>query len=242
MRPIAHFADLRSPASAYVPESRFGVWFLGTGVWETHVLAPAIDDLCRLIGDRRRASPVILDVGCGWGHSFKLLGDRFAPRRMIGIDIDPALVEAAAERAAKLDLPIELRLATSSSLPLAEESADIIFCHQTFHHFVDQEGALREFRRVLKPGGLLLFAESTEAYIESWVIRLLFRHPMEVQRSAAEYLAMVRGAGFEVDRSAISYPYKWWSRPDLGILEHWFGVMPRSGHEETLLNLVAVRR
>lgn len=242
MRPIAHFADLRLPASAYVPESRFGVWFLGTGVWETYVLAPAIDDLCRLIGERRRASPVILDVGCGWGHSFKLLADRFAPRRMIGIDIDPAMLEAARERAAKLDVAIELRLATSSSLPLADETADIIFCHQTFHHFVDQEGALREFRRVLKPGGLFLFAESTKAYIESWVIRLLFRHPMDVQRSAAEYLAMVRGTGFEVDPRTISYPYKWWSRPDLGILEHWFGVMPRRGHEETLLNLVAVRR
>jgi ubiquinone/menaquinone biosynthesis C-methylase UbiE len=184
MRQLAHFADIRSPSSAYVPESRFGIWFLGTWTWETQVLARAIDDLSRLIGGRAIAAPVIVDVGCGWGHSFKLLQDRFAPHRMVGIDIDPAMLEAAGERTAKLGLSVEFRLGTSASLPLAGETADLIFCHQTFHHFVDQESALREFRRVLKPGGVLLFAESTKAYIHSWIIRLLFRHPMEVQRTA----------------------------------------------------------
>jgi SAM-dependent methyltransferase len=242
MRQFAHFLDVRSPSRAYVPESRFGVWFLGTWIWVTYVLAPAIDDLCRLMGDRRPVHPVIVDVGCGWGQSFPLLEDRFAPRRMIGIDIDPALLEAAGQRVAKLGLPVEFRLGTSASLPLAGESADLIFCHQTFHHLVDQEGALQEFHRVLKPGGLLLFAESTKVYIESWIIRLLFRHPMEVQRTAPEYVAMIRRAGFELSPRAISHPYLWWSRPDLGIGEHWLGVPPRAGREETMLNLVAVKR
>jgi hypothetical protein len=94
---------------------------------------------------------------------------------------------------------------------------------------------------VLKPGGLLLFAESTRAYIHSWIIRLLFRHPMEVQRSAPEYLAMIRDAGFFINPESLSYPYSWWSRPDLGIMERWFGVAPRAAREETLINLVAVR-
>ena len=59
-----------------------------------------------------------------------------------------------------------------AQLPLPDASADIVFCHQTFHHLVEQDRALAEFRRVLKPGGILLFAESTDAYIKSWVIRL----------------------------------------------------------------------
>ena len=116
-----------------------------------------------------------------------------------------------------------------------------VFCHQTLHHVIDQHRAIREWRRVLKPDGLLLFAESTRAYIYSWIIRLLFRHPMHVQRSASEYLAMISDAGFIVDSKSTSYPYSWWSRPDLGVMERWFGVSPSAVREETLVNLVAVR-
>ena len=65
---------------------------------------------------------------------------------------------------------------------------------------------------------------------------------MHVQRTADEYLQMIRGAGFSVAAGAISYPYLWWSRADLGIMERWFGVAPRAGHPKTLINLAAVRR
>jgi len=95
---------------------------------------------------------------------------------------------------------------------------------------------------VLKPGGLLLFAESTRKYIHSWIIRLLFRHPMDVQRSAEEYLSMIRSVGFSLAPGEISYPYLWWSRGDLGLLERWFGITPPRLREETLVNLVAIRR
>jgi SAM-dependent methyltransferase len=40
-------------------------------------------------------------------------------------------------------------------LDLPDESVDLIFCRQTFHHLVDQMGAIAEFRRLLRPGGLL---------------------------------------------------------------------------------------
>jgi ubiquinone/menaquinone biosynthesis C-methylase UbiE len=184
---------------------------------------------------------VIVDVGCGWGRSFELLQQRFAPRSLIGIDVDPQMLGAAAQTVARQGIAVELHQASSAHLPLPSQSVDMVFCHQTFHHLVEQEAALAEFRRVLKPGGIMLFAESTKKYIYSWIIRLLFRHPMEVQRTAEEYLAMVRAAGFEVAPSAISYPYLWWSRGDLGIFERWFRIRPRAGHEETLINLVARR-
>lgn len=225
-----------------MPETQFGKWFLRTGTWTEHVLERAIVDLERLIPDRQPAYPVIVDVGCGWGRSFKLLDDRFRPERMIGIDIDPAMVVAAASEAQKHGLKVDLRCGSSSRLPLADRSVDMIFCHQTFHHLIEQGEALAEFHRVLRPGGLLLFAESTRKYIHSWIIRLLFRHPMEVQRSAEEYLSMIRKAGFSVAPEEISYPYLWWSRSDLGLLERCFGVTPPALREETLVNLVAVRR
>lgn len=229
------------PDVPHVCESRFGVWFLGTETWAIHVLERALDDLERLI-KVRRPHPVIVDVGCGWGRSFALLSRRFGARQLIGIDIDPAMLAASATEVGRRGVAVEFRQATSARLPLADQSVDMVFCHQTFHHLVDQDSAIAEFYRVLKPGGQLLFAESTRAYIHSWIIRLLFRHPMEVQKSAEEYLALIRRAGFSVEPDAISYPYHWWSRADLGILERLFGIAPPVEREETLINLVAVRR
>jgi SAM-dependent methyltransferase len=122
------------------------------------------------------------------------------------------------------------------NLPDAE--FDLVFCHQSFHHIVEQEAAMAEFFRVLKPGGLLLFAESTRRYIHSLPIRLLFRHPMEVQKTVEEYLAIIRNAGFDLPDERLSLPYLWWSRPDLGFLE-WIGIPVPKNREETLLNAVA---
>jgi ubiquinone/menaquinone biosynthesis C-methylase UbiE len=241
MQHVENFRNNPQLHRDHVPESRVGIWFLNTETWAVHVLKRALNDLERLIPERRASYPVVVDVGCGWGRSFELLAERFAPERLIGIDVDAQMLKAAAAAAERRGLHVELREANSVGLPLPSGSVDLLLCHQTFHHLVDQESSLREFRRVLKPGGLLLFAESTRKYIHSWIIRLLFRHPMEVQKTAPEYLAMIRAAGFEVAPQSISYPYLWWSRGDLGIFERWFRIRPKPGHEETLINLVAQR-
>lgn len=234
-----HPAQL-SPAP-HIPETRFGKWFLKTDTWRVHVLERAVADLVRLIPERRASYDLVVDVGCGSGHSLPKLAQRFAPRELIGLDIDPQMLHAARDEAQRAGIAPRLIEGSSSRMPLSDASADMLFCHQTFHHLVEQEEALREFLRVLKPGGILLFAESTRRYIHSWIIRALFRHPMEVQRSAPEYLQMLRQAGFVVPEDAISYPYLWWSRGDLGILERWFGIQPPADREETLLNLVAIK-
>ncbi|NKB58338.1 MAG: methyltransferase domain-containing protein [Alphaproteobacteria bacterium] len=225
----------------HVPESRFGVWFLGTDIWETYVLEFAINDLKNLIGNRKASYPVIVDLGCGSGRSFKLLNKHFAPELIIGADIDTDMLRLSKQEAKRQGLEVRLIQGTSASLALADQSVDLLLCHQTFHHLVDQQSAIHEFHRVLKPGGLLLFAESTRAFIHSWIIRLLFRHPMDVQKSASEYLSVIENAGFKIAPDAVSYPYLWWSRTDLGIRERVFGRPPAPSHEETLLNVVAVR-
>src|SRR3990167_1027437 len=93
-----------------------------------------------------------------------------------------------------------------------------------------------------KSFGLLLFAESTRFYIDTWVIRWLFRHPMQVQKSAGQYLDMLREQGFEFAERNVSYPYLWWSRAkDFGLLERWGLRQPKplGQRDETLVNLVA---
>jgi ubiquinone/menaquinone biosynthesis C-methylase UbiE len=226
---------------AHVPETAFGKWFLHTDMWTVHVLERALRDLERLIPERRASYSVVADVGCGWGRSLKKLQHRFAPHRLIAMDVDPDMVQAALGEARQEGIAAEGMVCSSERLPMADDSIDLLLCHQTFHHLIEQEAAIAEWYRVLRPGGLLLFAESTRRYIHSWMIRLLFRHPMEVQKSAEEYLGLVRRAGFRVEPSQISYPYLWWSREDLGIAERWFGIAPSRKREETLINLVAVK-
>jgi ubiquinone/menaquinone biosynthesis C-methylase UbiE len=229
---------------AFVPETRFGIWFLGSETWLKHVLEVAIADLARLLGnDRQESYGTVLDVGCGQGKSFALLKQRFKPQKLIGIDADAEILEVSRKQAQQDGVAVELMLGNGAAIALPDNSVDILFCHQTFHHLVEQEQAIAEFYRVLKPGGMLLFAESTRAYIHSWIIRLLFRHPMEVQKTADEYLALIRRTGFDVPTERISYPYLWWSRSDLGLLNR-LGIKktpPFGQREETLLNLVAFK-
>ena len=63
---------------------------------------------------------------------------------------------------------------------------------------------------------------------------------MEVQKTADEYLAIIRGAGFDLPPERVSLPYLWWSRPDLGFFE-WIGIPVPQKREETLVNAVAIK-
>ena len=79
---------------AFVPETRFGLWFLRTETWRVHVLRRAIDDLLRLLPSPPSA-PTVLDVGTGHGHSLLELSERLRPHRLIALDADPTMPERA---------------------------------------------------------------------------------------------------------------------------------------------------
>ena len=231
--------NANTPTEAFVEETSFGNWFLKSSTWKIHVLRRALNDLQSMIPPGQRFER-ILDVGCGFGHSFHELAQRFAPKVIVGMDADPDLLERASEQANRCSSRVELHADNAARLSLPDASFDMVYCHQTFHHIVAQEEAMAEFFRILKPGGVLLFAESTRKYIHSLPIRLLFRHPMEVQRTASEYVAMIRNAGFDLPDTRISYPYLWWSRSDIGFFE-WIGRPVPTKREETLVNAVAIK-
>jgi len=224
----------------WVKESAFGIWFLNTDIWLDRVLKRAINDLQKMLPETKKRFPAILDIGCGRGQSLHLLDEYFSPDIINGIEIDESLLNDALKRAQACRCRVDIITGNAEMMPYPDQSFDMVFCHQSFHHIIQHEKAMHEFYRVLKPGGILLFAESCKKFIHSLSIRVLFRHPMDVQKTAEEYLDLIRRTGFQVQPDTISKPYIWWSRPDFGAME-WLGIQVPDVREETLLNLVAVK-
>ena len=90
------------------------------------------------------------------------------------------------------------------ALPLADATADIVFCRQTLHHACDLGRFVAECARVLKPGGVLLGVREHVVDDEAQRAAFLARHPVhrlaggENAYSVAEYLGALRGAGLRV--------------------------------------------
>lgn len=203
----------------WVRETRFGRWFLSTNTWRRYVLGEAIPGLHRLLREGRPTAPRILDAGCGAGLAFSLLEQTFQPEVLVGVDIDREMTTTAATAARGCRCRIELATAPILDLDYPGRSFDMIFCHQLLHHTYEQEEVLRKFFQLLVPGGVLLIGESCRPFIRSWPVRLLFRHPMMVQKTADEYVELVRAMGYEVGERAVERSTPWWSRPDLGVLK-----------------------
>ncbi len=224
----------------WVPETRFGTWFLGTRIWSGFVLEPALEQLLGLVGPLPRPMRCVLDLGCGDGPALQWLRETFRPEALVGIDIDVELVARARRRVAAKRTRAELRVGTATNLELPDTSVDVVLCHQTLHHLEDPRAALHEIHRVLRPGGVLLAAESCRPFLRLAWVRLGFRHPTGAARSAEEWLELVRASGLRFAPESVATPSPWWSRRDLGLRER-LGRRERPPSAPAQL-LVAARR
>lgn len=86
--------------------------------------------------------------------------------RVTGFDLSPELVEVARARAGRT--PVRFDICPAETLPYADASFDVVMLCDILHH-VDIAPAMREVRRVLKPGGLIV---GCELYTHSWVQRV----------------------------------------------------------------------
>ncbi len=224
----------------WVKETRFGRWFLGTHVWSRYVVEVALRDFFNLLPAEARRPRRILDAGSGPGVSLPILDRHFSPELIIGMDINPQEVLRSSAQAKNCRARVEVRRGDATAIDLPDGSVDLVLCHQLLHHVVRQEDVLRELYRVLVPGGTLLVAESCRDFIHSAPVRLLFRHPNEVQRTAAEYQQLVRQAGFIFGPEHVRTSTPFWSLTDWGF-RYKLG-WPRPAHAEpTEVTLVAFK-
>ena len=109
----------------------------------------------------------LLDVGCGPGTVTIDLAARVAPGEVIGIDRSEDVLEVARTEAADRGAEVNVRFALGDAydlraqgLDLADDSIDVVHAHQVLQHLTDPVAALREFRRVMSPEGLVAVRDS----------------------------------------------------------------------------------
>jgi SAM-dependent methyltransferase len=96
----------------------------------------------------------VLDVACGTGLVARLAAEAVGvDGRVAALDLNPAMLAVAAELPAVDGAPIEWVEANAQALPFAEASFDVVCCQLGLQFFPDRQGALREMKRVLVPGG-----------------------------------------------------------------------------------------
>ncbi len=137
----------------------------------------------------------VLDIGCGPGTITIDIARRVAPGRTVGIDAAPDAI-AAAREAADLETGLSnLSLAVGDvyALDHADDSFDVVHAHQVLQHVADPVAALREMRRVCRPGGVVAARDS--------VYRAMSWYPdvPALDRWLAMYCAVAEANGGEPD-------------------------------------------
>ena len=104
----------------------------------------------------------VVDVGCGPGTITLDIAARVAPGRVTGLDTEADIIEQARQSAR--DVPnVTFRTGDVYALDFSDASFDVVHAHQVLQHLSDPVAALREMRRVCKPGGVVAARDSDYA-------------------------------------------------------------------------------
>jgi ubiquinone/menaquinone biosynthesis C-methylase UbiE len=159
-----------------------------------------------LFGDGRRwvcsrTQGEALEVAIGTGRNLTFYPEGV---RLTAIDLSPAMLQRARERARELGMEIDLREGDAQDLAFLDESFDTVVCTLSLCNIPDDRRAIAEMKRVLRPGGRLLLFDHVRAassllravqrILEAVTVRLegehLLRRPLE----------HIQGEGFEVEQ------------------------------------------
>ena len=142
----------------------------------------------------------VLDVACGTGVVARLAARRVGPAgTVVGIDLNPGML-AVARSVAPAGSSIEWHQSNVERLPLPDESFDVVVCSLGFQFVQDRLTALREMRRVLAPGG-----------------RLIFNAPGPAPRI---FVVLAEALARNIDPELAAFMYQVFSLHDTGELRH----------------------
>ena len=210
---------------------------MGLGSWyDRHVMPRLIRCACAQEGieaRRRKIVPLaegrVFELGCGGGLNQPFY-DRSRVTALAGIDPHAGLLESARACAAAQGWDADLREASGEAIPFGDGSFDCVVCTYTLCSVRDPEQVIREMRRILKPGGKLLFLEhgrAPDAEVARWQMRI---EPWWKPLAGGCHLtrgigSSLRAGGFEVEPLGQAYLART-PRP-LGWME--WGVARRRG-------------
>ena len=152
----------------------------------------------RVLGE---AEGRVLEVGVGSGENLPLYTDRAT--EVLGVEPIPKLLDMASAKTCRV--PKKLIEGSADLIPLDTSSVDTVVTTWTLCTIPDVEKALREMRRVLKPGGQLLFVEhglSPDDGVRKWQNRLT---PLWKKIAGGCHLNrpipdLIEAAGFRISR------------------------------------------
>ena len=105
-----------------------------------------------------------LEIGSGTGYFSLNLMQLGLIERLVATDISPGMLVELAARAEGLGLEVQTQTCDAEQIPIEDASFDLVFGHAVLHHLPRLDAALAEFRRVLRPGGRLVFCGEPSRY------------------------------------------------------------------------------
>jgi ubiquinone/menaquinone biosynthesis C-methylase UbiE len=150
----------------------------------------------------QRAHGRILEVAIGTGRNLPFYP---ADVRITGIELSPAMLAIARERAADLGRHVDLREGDAEHLPFDDASFDTVVCAFSLCTIPNPAAAIGEMKRVLVPGGALLLVDHIASswppiHAAQWLVERI------TIRAAGEHftrrqLPLVQAAGFQIDET-----------------------------------------
>lgn len=159
--------------------------------------------IMKFLGDVRGKR--IIELGCGLGEAAVYFAKKGA--EVVATDISGGMCELAKKVAQKHGVTISTTQAYADKIPFPNESFDIVYAANLLHH-VDVEAAIKEARRVLKPGGMFI---SWDPLAHNPVINVYRRMAMGVRTADEHPIRMSQLALFRKHFGEVKYETFWFT-------------------------------